>query len=219
VTQGPLRAYQSRHPGRCIRCARVIRRVGARFPARVQSDGESELNPSHPKRIVVSGAFDDLRSCHLRFLEEAAKLGELTVLLWRDRASRKSPASPQVSEERLYFSMPSAYVTDVQLVDAPWTRTPAGRARLRSDVWGVGDCPCRRKQRPRAHARGIEYVSSARTVDGFFLTRLHMVVEIAICVWSGNHHVRLTRTSNIGWADGRRAPVRTGAADSSSPLL
>ena len=38
------------------------------------------------KSIVVTGAFDDLRSRQLRFLEEAAKLGELTVVLWPDEA-------------------------------------------------------------------------------------------------------------------------------------
>ncbi len=35
-------------------------------------------------QVVVSGGFDDLRARHVRLLEEAAKLGELTVLLWPD---------------------------------------------------------------------------------------------------------------------------------------
>ena len=35
-------------------------------------------------RIFVSGAFDDIRSRDIRFLQEAARLGPLTVALWRD---------------------------------------------------------------------------------------------------------------------------------------
>ncbi len=62
--------------------------------------------PDQPiKQIIVSGAFDDIRSRHLRFLEEAAKLGEVTVLLWPDETIQKltgsAPKFPQA--ERLYF--------------------------------------------------------------------------------------------------------------------
>jgi cytidyltransferase-like protein len=35
-------------------------------------------------KVVVTGSFDDLRSRHVRFLEEASHLGPLTVLLWSD---------------------------------------------------------------------------------------------------------------------------------------
>ena len=34
--------------------------------------------------VVVSGGFDDLRARGMRFLQEAAQLGDLTVLLWPD---------------------------------------------------------------------------------------------------------------------------------------
>jgi cytidyltransferase-like protein len=35
-------------------------------------------------KVLVTGSFDDLRSRHVRFLEEASKIGPLTVLLWSD---------------------------------------------------------------------------------------------------------------------------------------
>jgi glycerol-3-phosphate cytidylyltransferase len=35
-------------------------------------------------KVLVTGSFDDLRSRHVRFLEEASKHGPLTVLLWSD---------------------------------------------------------------------------------------------------------------------------------------
>ena len=44
---------------------------------------------SPPKQVVVSGAFDDIKSRDLRFLEESAKVGELTVLLWPDAMLQK----------------------------------------------------------------------------------------------------------------------------------
>jgi cytidyltransferase-like protein len=70
---------------------------------------------SSQKQVVVTGAFDDLRSRDVRFLEEAAKLGELTVLLWPDRAVQqltgKPPKFPEA--ERLYFLNAVRYVSRV----------------------------------------------------------------------------------------------------------
>ena len=42
--------------------------------------------------VIASGSFDNLRSRHVRFLEEAAKLGELHVLLWSDDVARRLEA-------------------------------------------------------------------------------------------------------------------------------
>ena len=59
---------------------------------------------SRPKQVVVTGAFDDLRSGQIRFLEEAARLGEVTALLWADDLVRQfegnGPKFPQA--ERAY---------------------------------------------------------------------------------------------------------------------
>ena len=66
-------------------------------------------------QVVVSGGFDDLKSRDLRFLEKAAKLGELTVLLWPDEILQKltgqAPKFPLV--ERLYFLNAVRYVARV----------------------------------------------------------------------------------------------------------
>jgi cytidyltransferase-like protein len=55
------------------------------------------------KRVLVTGAFDDLRSGQIRFLQEAAKLGDLAVLLWSDdlvqRVQGKAPKFPQAERE------------------------------------------------------------------------------------------------------------------------
>jgi len=49
---------------------------------------------SSPKQIVVTGGFDNLTARGLRFLEEAAKLGELMVLLWRDETVQQATGQP-----------------------------------------------------------------------------------------------------------------------------
>ncbi len=71
------------------------------------------------EKAVVTGSFDDMRSSDVRFLEEAAKQGELHVFLWSDELVRKLdgnfPKFPQ--EERLYFLQAIRYVNQVHLVD------------------------------------------------------------------------------------------------------
>ena len=68
--------------------------------------------------VFVSGSFDDLRSRHVRFLEEASKLGALHVLLWSDEVAAalagQRPKFPQ--EERRYLVEAIRYVNQVTLV-------------------------------------------------------------------------------------------------------
>ena len=74
-----------------------------------------------PGQIVATGGFDDIRALQLRFLEEAAKLGELTVLLWPDQALQqqtgRAPKFPLA--ERLYFLNALRYVARVVPVAEP----------------------------------------------------------------------------------------------------
>ncbi|MCX6898527.1 MAG: adenylyltransferase/cytidyltransferase family protein [Verrucomicrobia bacterium] len=71
------------------------------------------------KRIAVSASFDDLRSPQVRFLEEAARLGDVSVLLWSDEMVRsvtgKAPKFPQA--ERLYLLEAIRYVREVRIVN------------------------------------------------------------------------------------------------------
>jgi cytidyltransferase-like protein len=70
-------------------------------------------------KIFVSGSFDDLRSRHVRFLDEAAQLGPVHVLLWSDQLVQtltgKDPKFPQT--ERQYFVEAIRYVQQVTLVE------------------------------------------------------------------------------------------------------
>lgn len=69
------------------------------------------------KRVFVSGAFDDPRSLQLRFLQEAAALGPLTVFLWPDEALRSlSPSVPTMGlAERRYYLEALRYVDKVEV--------------------------------------------------------------------------------------------------------
>ena len=88
------------------------------------------------KQVVVSGGFDDLKSRDLRFLEEASKLGELTVLLWPDSVletlNGQAPKFPLA--ERNYFLNAVRYVSRVVAADAAddFNSLPKN---LRADIW------------------------------------------------------------------------------------
>jgi cytidyltransferase-like protein len=87
-------------------------------------------------QVIVSGGFDDIKSGDLRLLEEAAKLGELTVLLWPDAVLRnlngKPPKFPLA--ERNYFLNAIRYVHRVVEAGAgaDFNALPEN---LRADIW------------------------------------------------------------------------------------
>src|SRR4051812_19032312 len=92
-------------------------------------------------QVLVSGAFDDVRSSQIRFLEQASKLGELTVLLWTDAVTEKRLGSaPKFSEvERRYFLQALRWVRDVRLVSTldDTDTLPAPALKDTSALWAV----------------------------------------------------------------------------------
>ena len=72
------------------------------------------------KNIIVYGSLDDLRFPHVRFLQEAARLGTVHVLLWSDETvQRITGAAPRFSQaERKYFVELLRYVQKVTVIDA-----------------------------------------------------------------------------------------------------
>jgi cytidyltransferase-like protein len=73
------------------------------------------------RQVIVSGSFDNMQSKHIRFLEEASKFGELTVLLWHDGAVNRVTGSPPKfpENERQYVLEAIRYVKQVKLTDWP----------------------------------------------------------------------------------------------------
>ena len=87
-------------------------------------------------QVAVSGGFDDLKSRDLRFLEESAKLGELTVLLWTDQGIQQATGRPPKFPlaERSYFLKAVRYVSQVVAAEAgaDFNALPKN---LRADLW------------------------------------------------------------------------------------
>lgn len=124
---------------------------------------------SRPKQIVVAGGFDDLKSQDLRFLEEAARLGELTVLLWTDdvvqRAAGKPPKFPLA--ERAYFLNAVRHVSNVVEMGTI-TGLDMLPKNLQADIWAdyeLTACPAREKF---AAERKVAYrIFTADDLKGF----------------------------------------------------
>jgi cytidyltransferase-like protein len=108
-------------------------------------------------RVLVSGPFDDLCFPDYRFLEEAAKLGPLHVLLWSDEAIQAAAGIPPTfpQPEREYSLQAIRYVSSFAPLRGP--ETPAALTAAQANLWAVpesADTPARRDLARRA---GLDY--------------------------------------------------------------
>jgi cytidyltransferase-like protein len=87
-------------------------------------------------RVLVSGSFDDLRSGQVRFLQEAARLGDVHVLLWSDElvAAREGKPPRFPLAERFYLLGALRYVEKAfEVNDFQADHCPI--AHLETDLW------------------------------------------------------------------------------------
>ncbi|MFO1500386.1 MAG: adenylyltransferase/cytidyltransferase family protein [Verrucomicrobiota bacterium] len=117
--------------------------------------------PSQSKQVVLSAAFDDLRSRHIRLLQEAALHGPVTVWLWPDAMVQERTGRPPKfgQDERLYLVRSIRHVADAQLLQSlaePGT-LPA-QAPLGSAVWAVDPDSDSPSQRAQCTRHGWEYL-------------------------------------------------------------
>jgi cytidyltransferase-like protein len=124
------------------------------------------------KTVAVLGAFDNLRSRDVRFLEEASKLGAVHVLLWSDEVmaslTGKPPKFPLA--ERHYLLNAIRYVESVgdsaNLPHDP-DALPA-IAGLNPDIWAMTEADDTPQKRAYCAGHGIEYHIFARAdLSGF----------------------------------------------------
>ncbi|MBN1937244.1 MAG: adenylyltransferase/cytidyltransferase family protein [Anaerolineae bacterium] len=111
-------------------------------------------------KVVVTGAFDDIRSRDLRFLEEAARLGTLHVLLWSDAVAQaltgRAPKFPEA--ERQYFLQAVRYVDRLTLVTEPPAPDALPQvAGLTPDVWATRAAEDTPQRRAYCAADGLTY--------------------------------------------------------------
>jgi cytidyltransferase-like protein len=123
------------------------------------------------KRVAVSGSFDDLRSGHIRFLEESSKLGDVHVLLWPDETVQSleghPPKFPQ--SERQYLVEAIRFVKHVTIVSGrfdPDALPPLAGAR--PDIWAVDEKSDTKAKRAFCQSHGLEYrILSNKELAGF----------------------------------------------------
>jgi len=109
--------------------------------------------------VIVSGAFDDVRALQMRFLEEAARLGSVHLLLWSDRAAEaltgRLPRFP--AAERGYFVESVRYVARVTEVQgAVETAGLLESLGLRPSAWVLPEGEATPARRAWCAAAGID---------------------------------------------------------------
>jgi cytidyltransferase-like protein len=110
--------------------------------------------------VFVTGSFDNLRSTHVRFLQEAAKCGSVHVALWRDETVLELEGAPPKfpERERAYLLQSLRFVEGVTLVSGEINPdTFAAFEGKRPDIWMVGEQGESSRMKAHAEARGIEY--------------------------------------------------------------
>ena len=158
---------------------------------------------SDRRQIIVSGGFDDIRARHLRFLEEAAKLGELNVLLWPDDVFRQVHGQPPKFPlaERLYFLNAVRFVTRVVPLVSPIDNDTLPELKdIKPRIWVTEEAKASDRRRAYCQQHGIEYrVLPASQMSGFpepspipSLPGRKKVVATGCYDWFHTGHVRFT---------------------------
>ncbi|HUJ09188.1 MAG TPA: adenylyltransferase/cytidyltransferase family protein [Verrucomicrobiae bacterium] len=124
-----------------------------------------------PSRVVVSGSFDDLRSHHVRLLQEAAQLGTVHLLLWSDDMVRSVTGQPPKfpEAERAYLVEAIRYVEKVW----PFNGRPDPNALpqldfLQPQIWAVDENADTEAKRAFCNTHSLEYrVFTDKDLVGF----------------------------------------------------
>ena len=153
------------------------------------------------EKIIVSGSFDDLRSRHVRFLDEASRLGKVHALLWSDKAVRaiegKAPKFPQ--DERLYLLQSLRYVYQVSLTDCMnGVDELPDYSKLSADTWVVDETSHNPRKAAFCQAAGLKYhVLSEAALKGFpviemdqQISKRKKVIATGCYDWLHSGHVR-----------------------------
>ncbi|MCS7089897.1 MAG: adenylyltransferase/cytidyltransferase family protein [Verrucomicrobiota bacterium] len=119
--------------------------------------GRQEV-PTGSRTVWVAGPFDDLRSHHVRFLQEAARIGRVTVFLWTDEAIREYWGRPPKFPfpERQYLLAALRYVHQIVPVPSPGRINPNQPVEDRA-LWLDPPWPNHPRHAKLAHDMGLEY--------------------------------------------------------------
>jgi cytidyltransferase-like protein len=151
--------------------------------------------------VYLSGGFDDFRSDDVRFLQEASRLGELSVLLWTDEVFQRfhghKPRFPIA--ERLYILQSIRYVDHVTQADSLKDENilPV-EEQLRPLIWAVSPAEENEHKRKFCTANHIEYrVIHKQDTQGFpvpaaeiIASKRKRVVVTGCFDWLHSGHIR-----------------------------
>ncbi len=112
------------------------------------------------KSVIVTDSFDKIQSSHVRFFEEASKLGLLQVFLWSDEIIRQLegayPRFPQ--EERSYFLNSIRYINQVTLVNEIASTDELPKIEgVQPEIWAICENDHNLQKQQYCATRGIEY--------------------------------------------------------------
>ncbi len=113
------------------------------------------------KTVIVTGSFNNIQSRDVRFLEEAAKIGPLTILLWSDDAYQqiKGRKSEFPQAERQYILESVRYVQQVILANRMAFPDEIPQVDgVKPDVWVVPESEDNFSKRHFCASYGVEYV-------------------------------------------------------------
>jgi cytidyltransferase-like protein len=112
------------------------------------------------KHIIISGSFDNLQSEQVLFLDEAARLGAVHVLLWSDETvHRIIGAAPMfLQDERKYFVDSIRYVQQVTVIDDLYSADGLLPARIPPNTtWVVPEREHNLAKQAFCQSAGLDY--------------------------------------------------------------
>lgn len=111
-------------------------------------------------KVIVSSGLERLNSADFRLLQEAARLGELHILLWSDGAIRalagREPKYPQSEREYVIQAVRYVYQVQVSGPNVDHDALPDGLT-FRADIWAVEQCDDSPAKRAFCAAAGLRY--------------------------------------------------------------
>jgi len=154
------------------------------------------------KNVVVVGSFDDLRSPRVRFLEEAAKWGEVHVWIWPDSVVKRLTGKPAKfpAGERLYIVQSLRFVKSARIATgSPSPEVVPGLEILSPQIWAVAENEASDEKKLFSEKTGIELRTVPAAALAVFppapslnakLARRKRVIVTGCYDWLHSGHVR-----------------------------
>jgi len=122
----------------------------------------SDLGAGRRPKVVVTGCFDWLHSGHVRFFEEAATYGELTVVVGSNRnvSLLKGPRNPMFDEQDRRYLVSSIRHVHQSLISTGegWMDAAPEIDAMKSDIYIVNEEGDKPEKQAFCQHRGIRYV-------------------------------------------------------------